>query len=74
MPHIDIVLQLDRATCLAYYAGRFDNVRARSVEGRWVHFPATALRHIVGPDGINGVFRLCFSEAGKFQSITRLPR
>ena len=47
-------------------------MRVRSVDGRWVVFPATALRRVVGRDGVNGVFRLFFTEQGKFHDIVPL--
>lgn len=69
MPSIDVVIRLSRDECLAHYQGRARNVHTRSVDGRRVVFPTSALTHIVGHDGIDGVFRLRFSDAGKFESI-----
>ncbi|PJX13213.1 DUF2835 domain-containing protein [Halomonas sp. 141] len=72
MPSIDVMIHLTAAECLAHYEGQYDNVRVRSVDGRWVVFPATALRRVVGRDGVNGVFRLFFTEQGKFHDIVPL--
>ena len=74
MPSIDIVLHLTHDECLAHYEGRFGNVRTRSLDGRRVVFPAEAIRRVVSRDGVNGVFRLEFSDEGKFISITSLGR
>ncbi|GGX92653.1 hypothetical protein GCM10007160_20190 [Litchfieldella qijiaojingensis] len=72
MPSIDVVINLTREECLAHYEGWARNVRARSLDGRRVIFPATALRHIVGRNGVDGVYRLTYSESGKFESIVAL--
>ncbi|WP_252105976.1 MULTISPECIES: DUF2835 family protein [unclassified Halomonas] len=69
MPSIDVVLSLTSRECLAYYEGRYRNVRARSVDGRWVVFPAEALRRVVDQDGVHGVFRLTFTGEGRFSRI-----
>ncbi|MGP8289656.1 DUF2835 family protein [Vreelandella zhanjiangensis] len=72
MPSIDVILHLSPDECLAHYEGRVANVRARSVDGRWVVFPADVIRRIVGQNGVHGVFRLIFSGEGRFVSIQPL--
>lgn len=72
MHSIDIVLHLSFDECLAHYEGRIANVRTRSVDGRWVIFPAEAIRRVVTRDGVHGTYRLAFSEEGKFISIRPL--
>ncbi|GEK48188.1 DUF2835 domain-containing protein [Halomonas pacifica] len=72
MPSIDIRLALSAEACLAHYEGRIERVIARSLDGRRVAFPAVALRRLVGRDGVHGCFRLHFSAAGRFESITPL--
>ncbi|XGA79618.1 DUF2835 domain-containing protein [Halomonas sp. CH40] len=72
MPSIDIVLHLSYDECLAHYEGRIGNVRTRSLDGRWVIFPAEAIRRVVSRDGVHGAFRLHFSDEGKFVSIKPL--
>ncbi|MBZ5488757.1 DUF2835 domain-containing protein [Halomonas aquamarina] len=74
MPSIDVILHLSPAECLAHYEGRAANVRARSVDGRWVVFPAEAIRRVIGPNGIHGVYRLTFSDQGRFTRIEPLAR
>ncbi len=74
MPSIDITLSLTPRECLAYYEGRYQNVRARSVDGRWVVFPAEVLRRVVGQEGVHGVFRLTFTDQGRFARIDPVRR
>ncbi|MGO2007117.1 DUF2835 family protein [Vreelandella alkaliphila] len=72
MPIIDVVIHLSKSECLAHYEGRYSNVRARSVDGRWVIFPAEALRRVVGQEGVHGVYRLEFSDQSRFINIQPL--
>jgi len=72
LPSVDIVLELSAQACLAHYRGAVQVVHARSVDGRRVAFPARALRRIVGPDGVHGVYRLRFSEEGRFEALMPL--
>ncbi|TVP52492.1 MAG: DUF2835 family protein [Halomonas sp.] len=74
MPNIDVVINLTYDECLAHYEGRVANVRTRSLDGRWVVFPAEAIRRVVNRDGVHGVYRLSFSEQGRFISIAPLPK
>lgn len=69
MHTIDVVINLTYEECLAHYEGRVANVRTRSVDGRWVIFPAEAIRRIVSREGVSGIYRLSFSEQGRFISI-----
>jgi len=72
MPTIDVIIELSAEACLAHYEGRVEQVYTWSLDGRRVVFPATALRHVVAPDGVHGVFRLSFSSVGQFEAIQRL--
>ncbi|CEP37936.1 MULTISPECIES: DUF2835 family protein [unclassified Halomonas] len=72
MQTIDVFINLNYDECLAHYEGRIANVRTRSVDGRWVVFPAEAIRRVVGRDGVRGIYRLSFSEQGRFISINPL--
>lgn len=69
MHTIDVVIELTYDECLAHYEGRVANVRTRSVDGRWVIFPAEAIRRIVSREGVSGIYRLSFSEQGRFINI-----
>lgn len=73
MPSIDVVLNMTQDECLAHYEGRFSKVRARSLDGRWVAFPAAAIRRVVGREGVQGVYRLTFSDDARLISIVPLP-
>lgn len=68
------MLELSAEACLAHYEGRVGQVMAYSLDGRRVMFPAEALRRVVARDGVHGIFRLCFTSEGRFQSIARLDR
>ncbi|MYL24958.1 DUF2835 domain-containing protein [Vreelandella massiliensis] len=72
MHSIDIGLNLSFDECLAHYEGRIANVRTRSVDGRWVIFPGEAIRRVVTHDGVHGIYRLTFTDEGKFVSIKPL--
>ncbi|XKE45424.1 DUF2835 domain-containing protein [Halomonas organivorans] len=72
MPSIDVIIELSPDACLAHYEGRAGMVHTLSLDGRIVAFPAEALRRVVTHDGVHGVFRLQFSERGRFESIQRL--
>ena len=74
MLSIDVIIHLSVNECLAHYEGQYDNVRTRSVDGRWVVFPAQALKIVVGEEGVHGVFRLTFTEQGRFHDIVPLNR
>ena len=74
MHSIDVILHLSVTECLAYYEGRYDNVWARSVDGRWVVFPAHAVQRVVGHEGVHGVFRITFTDQGRFHHIVPLNR
>ena len=52
MLSIDVIIHLSVNECLAHYEGQYDNVRTRSIDGRWVVFPAQALRRVVGEEGV----------------------
>ncbi len=72
MPTIDVVIELSHDACLAHYEGRVGQLHTRSLDGRWVLFPAEALRRVVTRDGVHGTFRLTFSAEGRFESIRPL--
>ncbi|MBK1703296.1 DUF2835 family protein [Halochromatium glycolicum] len=72
MPNIDVVIELSAEACLAHYEGRVEQVYTWSLDGRRVVFPAAALRQVVTPEGVHGIFRLRFSATGQFEAIQRL--
>lgn len=72
MPTIDVIIELSYEACLAHYQGRVGQVRTRSLDGRRVVFPAEALRRVITPEGVHGVYRLVFSVEGRLESIRRV--
>lgn len=72
LPSVDIFLQLSAEACLAHYQGAVKVVHARSMDGRRVAFPAQALRQVVTRDGVNGRYRLFYTDDGRFQSLVPL--
>ncbi|HET8791553.1 MAG TPA: DUF2835 family protein [Modicisalibacter sp.] len=72
MNSLDVTIKLSTAQCLAHYQGHTQQVYAYSLDGRRVVFPAKALRRIVTSEGVDGVFRLYYSDAGQFESIVAL--
>jgi hypothetical protein len=45
---------------------------ATAIDGRVVRFPASILKNVVGHEGIQGTFKICFDANNKFDGITRL--
>jgi len=72
MPSIDIKLHLSYDECLAHYEGRIGNVRTRSLDGRWVIFPAEAIRRVVSRDG-TGLFGCIFPTRGSLSASNPWP-
>lgn len=74
MPSIDVIIDLSAEQCEAHYAGAVEQVYASSVDGRRVLLPAQALRQVIVRDGVHGVFRLSYTEAGRFASMQAIER
>lgn len=72
MPSLEITLDLSREQCLAHYQGQAQQVYARSLDGRRVVFPASALARVMTRDGVRGHFRLEFSPQGRLLGLVRL--
>ncbi|ODC03922.1 hypothetical protein BFW38_10610 [Terasakiispira papahanaumokuakeensis] len=72
MQSILIRLDLTREQCLRYYQGGSHWVMAQSIEGRRIQFPASVLHRIVGPQGVSGIFRIRFTDEGRFEDIQRV--
>ena len=72
MPSLEITLDLSREQCLAHYQGQAQQVYARSLDGRRVVFPASALVRVMTRDGVRGCFRLEFSPQGRLLGLVRL--
>lgn len=72
MPSLDITLDLSREQCIAHYQGQAQRVYARSLDGRRVVFPASALVRVMTHDGVRGRFRLDFSPSGRLLGLVRV--
>lgn len=70
MVYVPIVI--GREEYLKVYQGTAKNVFARDLDGRSVSFPARILQPFVTHSGIEGLFAIQFSVAGKFVSIERV--
>lgn len=69
---IHVPITIGREEYLKVYQGSARNVFAHDVSGRSVSFPAKILQPFVTHSGIQGLFAIRFSEAGKFLSIERI--
>ena len=74
MPSVRVALHIPAETLLRHYRGEAREVRARTLDGRSILFPATALRAVVEPDGVFGEFALHFDDHHRFLAIERLRR
>jgi hypothetical protein len=55
-----------------FYEGIARNVVARSLDGRWIRFPASSLRPFFTHEGISGVFELRFDNNHKLIELNRV--
>jgi hypothetical protein len=65
-------IRLSADEYLKYYRGSARNVYARDLQGRVVQFPANLLQRFVTKDGIDGVFEITITAAGKLVDIRRV--
>ena len=65
-------LRLTPDEVLKYYRGDARQVRAVSVDGRTVSFPATVIRRHVTPVGVFGTFRLVTDELHRLVAFDRV--
>ena len=57
---------------LKYYRGSARNVYARDLQGRTVQFPANLLQRFVTANGIDGLFEITITAAGKLVDIQQV--
>lgn len=69
MNKIIITLDLSKEAVLLYYKGQAQSVIATSLDGRKIKFPASILRQVIKPEGVNGMFEIEYDDKGKFQTI-----
>ncbi len=65
-------IRLSAEEYLKYYRGSARNVYARDLEGRMVQFPANLLQRFVTPNGVDGLFEITTTAAGKLVEIRRV--
>jgi hypothetical protein len=66
---VDLAIDADELKRL--YRGIARSVVARARDGRWVRFPATALRSHVARAGVHGAFALRIDD-GRLKALERL--
>ncbi|MEE2645222.1 MAG: DUF2835 family protein [Myxococcota bacterium] len=57
---------------LAYYRREKELVRVTTFDGYSLQFRAEHLRAWVRPEGVAGIFEICFDERRSFQSLTQI--
>lgn len=69
----EIVIQLHISSdeFMQHYRG-IPNVRAQSIEGQQILFPASALRAFVTREGVHGTFSFQIASSGKLLTVRRL--
>ncbi|MDO6562242.1 DUF2835 domain-containing protein [Amphritea sp. 1_MG-2023] len=72
MQSIIVDISLTTEQYLAHYRQDVKDVVARSRDGRRVRFPSSLLQPYLLHNGIQGSFRISFTETGKFSAIERL--
>jgi hypothetical protein len=72
MPSLVLDIALSAEKLLAVYQGRADRVLLFSRDGRRVSLPARHLRPFLGHDGVQGSFRLEFTDSGELLELRRL--
>ncbi|MBQ0782670.1 MAG: DUF2835 domain-containing protein [Amphritea sp.] len=72
MQHIVVDISLSSDEYLAHYRQQVRDVVAISRDGRRVRFPSSLLQPYLLHNGIQGSFRISFTDSGKFNSIERL--
>ncbi|UTW04739.1 DUF2835 domain-containing protein [Amphritea atlantica] len=72
MQQIIVDISLTQEQYLAHYTQQARDVVATSRDGRRVRFPSSLLQPYLLHNGIQGSFRISYTDAGKFSSIERL--
>lgn len=72
LQRIVLPIYLSAEEYLKYYRGSARNVFARDLQGRVVQFPANLLQRFVTKDGVDGLFEITVTAAGKLVDIRRL--
>lgn len=72
MPTIQVQLAIAQDELLRWYSGAAKDVSAISLDGRRVRFPVKVLQPFVGHGGVEGVFEIEFTQAGRFSGIRKV--
>jgi len=72
MNEIRFRLEISAQEYLRYYQGEVNTVKVRTTDGRFIQFPASALRKYINQSGINGGFRIVFDDHHKMLSMERI--
>lgn len=72
MRTIDIKLFLSPEDIKRHYRGELKYVITYALSGQSVRLPLSALRSVITPDGIYGVYRIHFTAQGQFTQATKL--
>lgn len=72
MNELIVDLNISAEQYLRLYRGEVESVVARTLDGRTVRFPASALRGYITRSGITGRFRIRYGSDGKLVDIQRL--
>ncbi|MFT5452403.1 MAG: hypothetical protein ACI9N9_001895 [Enterobacterales bacterium] len=65
-------LHITRQEYLRYYAGDARSVQVRSIQGLLLQFPASALKHHVTHQGIDGHFIIKFDGDNKLIALNKI--
>ncbi|MBE0505928.1 MAG: DUF2835 family protein [Marinospirillum sp.] len=72
MPSVYVRIKMSAAECQEFYTSAAPNVKTQTVDGRSIIFPRRIIRQMVGYNGIDGLFRLNYSDTGQYLSIERV--
>ena len=72
MPVLLVDLNIPADEYQKYYQQQGTLVHCQARDGRTVQFPATILHRYISHSGVQGAFKIQFSDEGKFESIEKL--
>lgn len=72
LQRVVLPIRLSADEYLKYYRGSARNVYARDLQGRTVQFPANLLQRFVTANGVDGLFEITITAAGKLVDIQQV--
>lgn len=72
MPRVICPIRISAERWEPFYRGEVQRLQTTTIDGRTVQMPAAALRPFVEANGVEGIFVIDFSDAGKLVGIQRL--